>query len=370
MLQHFREKTFLFIPILLFALLTLTGCRDGDEELEEINDVTNEFLEPFLGKWKEIAYGNETHSGLSDNGDVIEFLSDKTMPGRIYHSIRIQPDAVQADNFRLDAECLYVNSGKSADGYTYRYRFIATNLLRLEIVNGIVKGDAPTVIVYERVKDNEFQEPFFLGEWKETARGNDPYPELISDYGHVIEFLPGGTYYRIFTDEDESVKRYWADAENIYYIYGFPHEDIYRYTFTGPDRLRLDYANGTVSKFHIYERLKNDELQKPFLGKWKEIACGNDINPELTPDRHMIEFLPDGTYYGPFWKEDSTANYLGGAKVLFLKNGEVEQTYKYSFIHTDTLRLDFRSTNQNTFDIFMLYEPTFHIYKRLTTNEP
>jgi hypothetical protein len=357
--------------ILLFVLLTLTGCRDDNKGIEEINDVTDEFLEPFLGKWKEIACGNETHSGFSTDGDVIEFLSDQTMPGRIYHSILSQPDAAQADNFRLDADFLYINSGKPADGYTYRYRFIAAGLLRLEIVHGTIKelssGDAPTVIIYERVKDNEFQEPLFSGEWKETDRGNDPYPELLPDYGHVIEFLPGGTSYRIFTDEDESVKRYWADAENIYYIYGFPREDIYRYTFTGPDRLRLDYANGAVSKFHIYERLENDELQKPFYGKWKEIACGNDINPELPPDRHVIEFLPDGTYYGPFWK-DSTANYRGGAKVLYLKSGEVERTYRYSFIHTDTLRLDFRSVNQNMLDILKIDEPTFHIYERLTTN--
>jgi hypothetical protein len=217
------------------------------------------------------------------------------------------------------------------------------------------------------VKENEFKEPL-LGEWKEIARGDDPYPELIRDYGHVIEFLPGGTC-RFFSDGGELVKRYWADAENIYHIYGFPREDIYRYTFTGPDRLRLDYAGGAVSKFHIYERLKNDELQRPFFGEWKEIACGNSINTELPPDGHVIEFLPDGTYYGPFGK-DSTANYRGGARVLYLKNGEVERTYSYSFIHTDTLRLDFRSVNQDVPAIFYLYEPSFYIYERLTTNEP
>jgi hypothetical protein len=352
--------------ILLFILLTLTGCRDNDKEIEEINDVTNEFLEPFLGKWKEIAYGNEAHSGFSTDGDVIEFLPDGTMPGRIWHSIRIQPDAIQADNFRLDADFLYINSGKPDGACTYRYRFIAAGLLRLEIAYGAVKelpgGYAPTVIIYERVKDNEFQESLFPGEWKETARGNDPYPELIPDYGHVIEFLPDGIY-RFFTDENESVKRYRADAENIYYIYGFPREDIYRYTFTGSDKLRLDYSNGTVNKFYMYERLKSEELQKPFLGKWKEIACGNSINPELPPDRHVIEFLPDGTYYGPFGK-DSTANYRGGAKVLYLKNGEVERTYRYSFIHTDTLRLDFKSVNQETPDILYVDKPTFHIFIR------
>jgi hypothetical protein len=360
--------------ILLFGLLTLTGCRDDNKEIEEINDVTDEFLEPFLGKWKEIAYGNETHSGFFTDGNVIEFLSDQTMPDRIYHSILSQLDAAQADNFRLDADFLYINSGKPGDGYTYRYRFIAAGLLRLEIVHGTVKelpsGNAPTVIIYERVKDNEFQEPLFLGEWKETDRGNDPYPELLPDYGHVLEFLPGGIYC-FFTDENESVKkRYWVDAENIYHIHGFPREDIYRYTFTGPDRLRLDYDNGAVSKFHIYKRLKNDELQKPFLGKWKEIAHGNSIKLELPPDDgHVIEFLPDGTYYGPFWKDDSTANYRTGAKVLYLKSGEVERTYRYSFIHTDTLRLDFRSANQNMPDILKIDEPTFYIYERITTNE-
>jgi hypothetical protein len=271
----------------------------------------------------------------------------------------------------LDAESLYINSGKPDDGYTYRYRFIAADLLRLDIVNGVIKelpgGGVATVIVYERVKDNESQEPLLLlGEWQETARGNDPYPELLPDYGHVIEFTPDGLSYRFFADKEESPKRYRADTENIYYI--FPHEDIYRYTFTGPDRLRLDYVDGTVSKFHIYERLKSDELQERFLRKWKEIACGNFMKSELPPDGHVIEFLPDGTYYGPFGK-DSTANYRGGAKVLYLKSGEVEQTYRYSFIRTDTLRLDFRSTNQNTTAILILNEPTFHIYERLTTKE-
>jgi hypothetical protein len=41
-----RKLTYL---ILLFALLTLTGCEEIGE-MEEITDATDEYLEPFLGK--------------------------------------------------------------------------------------------------------------------------------------------------------------------------------------------------------------------------------------------------------------------------------------------------------------------------------
>jgi hypothetical protein len=34
------------------------------------------------------------------------------------------------------------------------------------------------------------------------------------------------------------------------------------------------------------------------MGQWQEIARGNATYPELEPDGHIIEFLPDGTLPG------------------------------------------------------------------------
>jgi hypothetical protein len=247
--------------IFLFTLLALTGCKDKDEkvEVEELIDVTNEFMGPFLGEWKEIAYGNDTYpAAFRPNGYLIEFLGDRTMPGRIYHSSSIQPDS-----FRLDAEYLYINSGKPGEGYTCRYSFVAADLLRLEIVAGAVQElpGTPSVIIYERVKDSELPNPF-PGEWKEVARGNDAYPELPPD-GHVIEFLPDGTiiYHGGWT------RSYRAGTKYMYYDSekSFDEQSVYQYSFTGTDTLRLDIIRAMVTTlpttphFNIYERITTNE---------------------------------------------------------------------------------------------------------------
>jgi hypothetical protein len=103
----------------------------------------------------------------------------------------------------------------------------------------------------------------FLGQWKEIARGNETYPELTPD-GHVIEFLPDGTYHRFLNSGDVLTRSYRVDAEFLYLDSGtIPDGHTYRYSFTGTDTLRLDYVDGAIElsmgtpEFHIYERIKN-----------------------------------------------------------------------------------------------------------------
>ncbi|MDR2118163.1 MAG: hypothetical protein LBP25_01310 [Tannerellaceae bacterium] len=122
-------------------------------------------------------------------------------------------------------------------------------------------------------KDNneemlKYQQPF-LGQWQEIARGNETFPELTPD-GHVIEFLtdgtmPGGTYHSRFPSGNRT-DNYRVDAGSLYLNSGKPRDGYtYRYSFAGPDTLRLDliYGMRTLSTdtpiFNIYERLKTNE---------------------------------------------------------------------------------------------------------------
>jgi hypothetical protein len=100
----------------------------------------------------------------------------------------------------------------------------------------------------------------FLGQWREIGRGNDTYPELTLN-GHVIEFLPDGTFIR-----GTGTGTCRADAEFLYFDSGTaPDGYTWRYTFTDADTLRLDYVDGLISKsmgtphFYIYERLTTNE---------------------------------------------------------------------------------------------------------------
>jgi hypothetical protein len=103
-----------------------------------------------------------------------------------------------------------------------------------------------------------------LGQWKEIARGNDTYPELEPD-GHIIEFLPDGTYHAFWSNGNESTRRYETDVKFLYLDKGDIYEHIYRYTFTGTDTLRLDYVYGDIEmsmgtpQFNIYKQIKTEE---------------------------------------------------------------------------------------------------------------
>jgi hypothetical protein len=96
------------------------------------------------------------------------------------------------------------------------------------------------------------------------------------------------------------------------------------------------------------------------LGKWQEIARGNDAFPELPSDGRVIEFLPDGTCHTGW-----TATYRLDAEFLYRYAGEFTFIDRYSFSGTDTLRLDYvygvTTASPGT--------PTFYIFKRLKTNE-
>ncbi|MDR2118165.1 MAG: hypothetical protein LBP25_01320 [Tannerellaceae bacterium] len=111
----------------------------------------------------------------------------------------------------------------------------------------------------------KYQQPF-LGQWQEIARGNDYYPELTPDDGHIIEFLPDGTYQAVWGNGGVSTRHYRVDAECVYYDNGTrPYGHIDRYSFTGTDTLRLDYVDGAITMsmatptFNIYKRLKTNE---------------------------------------------------------------------------------------------------------------
>jgi hypothetical protein len=104
-----------------------------------------------------------------------------------------------------------------------------------------------------------------LGRWQEIARGNDMFPELEPD-GHIIEFLPDGTYNTIWNSGTVTTRRYRIDAEFVYLNSGTgPDGHTDRYTFSGTDTLRLDYVAGAITTasdtphFNIYIRLTTQE---------------------------------------------------------------------------------------------------------------
>jgi hypothetical protein len=125
--------------ILIALLLLPAGCKDGDEDMQK-------YLQPFLGKWKEIGCGNDRYPELTPDGHVIEFLPDGTF-------IR----GTGTDPYWADAELLYTYSGKSPDGYTWRYTFTGTDTLRLDYVDGLISESmgTPHFYIYERLKTNE-----------------------------------------------------------------------------------------------------------------------------------------------------------------------------------------------------------------------
>jgi hypothetical protein len=120
--------------------------------------------------------------------------------------------------------------------------------------------------------------------------------------------------------------------------------------------------------YHDGEDTGASDPAQLILGQWQEIARGNDTYPELEPNGHIIEFLPDGIYHG-FWGNgnESTRRYRVDAEFLYLDSGKIPDghTYRYTFTGTDTLRLDYvDGAITDSMDT-----PTFHIYKRLKTEE-
>jgi hypothetical protein len=135
----------LFVLLSFFALLIPTGCGDNNDE-----DLS--LLEPaqrILGKWQEIARGNDMFPELEPDGHVIEFLADGT-----YHAFLISGD-VSTRSYRIDAEFVYYDGGTPPGGHTYRYSFTGTDTLRLDYVSGN-KTDStgtPRFNIFKRIKN-------------------------------------------------------------------------------------------------------------------------------------------------------------------------------------------------------------------------
>ncbi|MDR2810851.1 MAG: hypothetical protein LBB84_09920 [Tannerellaceae bacterium] len=129
--------------ILALALLVPTGCADNNEEQE----VTMEIRELFLGKWKEIARGNDLHPKLEPDGHIIEFLPDDT-----YHAY-FDNGEVSTSSYRIDAEFMYYDGGTPPSGFTYRYGFSGTDTLRLDYVTGNLTkiSSTPLFNIYKRI---------------------------------------------------------------------------------------------------------------------------------------------------------------------------------------------------------------------------
>jgi hypothetical protein len=133
-------KTFSIIPV-FFALSYLGECGFYNEP-----EPTPETI---LGQWQEIARGNNTYPELEPDGHVIEFLPDGT-----YHAF-FSNGAVATRSYQIDDKFVYYGSGKSPDGHTYRYRFIGTDMLRMDYVDGVLEESmlTPTFHIYKRVKN-------------------------------------------------------------------------------------------------------------------------------------------------------------------------------------------------------------------------
>ncbi|MDR1500805.1 MAG: hypothetical protein LBI58_07490 [Tannerellaceae bacterium] len=77
--------------------------------------------------------------------------------------------------------------------------------------------------------------------------------------------------------------------------------------------------------------------QERILGKWQEVACWNDYFPELTPRFYTIEFLPDGTYHGPYGLYSSsddggqTQYRIASDSLCFKREGYSDYIYRYTF---------------------------------------
>jgi hypothetical protein len=146
-----KNNKLLFLT-LLALLLAAGGCdKDKEKDVEEVEIVevpevpeapdepedpeppdappvnVGEFYKSFIGKWQEIGRGNESYSPpeLTPTGYIIEFTPER--------------------DYKADAEFLYLGSGKTPNGYTYRYTFTGSDTLRLDYVDGLVLHIWPQV---------------------------------------------------------------------------------------------------------------------------------------------------------------------------------------------------------------------------------
>jgi hypothetical protein len=99
----------------------------------------------------------------------------------------------------------------------------------------------------------------FIGKWQQIDCGTY-WPDSISKLyvkpnGHILEFFENRTTSTKYTNCR-------TDAEFLYYTLMESQDYIYRYTFTGPDTLRLDYEYGLMTMSmgtvisNTYKRLK------------------------------------------------------------------------------------------------------------------
>jgi hypothetical protein len=116
----------------------------------------------------------------------------------------------------------------------------------------------------------------------------------------------------------------------------------------------------------------SEDMRAPaelILGQWQEIARGNSMNPELTPNGLTIEFLPDGTYYGPYGFHrgaSMTAHYRLEGDSLYLYDPDVEMSpYAYIYRYTFPGKKQLRADHIYGDITFSGGTPTFHIYERI-----
>jgi hypothetical protein len=159
-----KNNKFLFLILMLISAIVVGGCsKDKDKNVEEIEIIevpevpsdpeppeppqnVGDFYKSFIGQWQEIARGNELHPELEPDGHIIEFLPNGTLPSRSGDG--------SGREYRVDAEFLYFDSGRSPDGHTYRYTFSDPDTLRIDYAAG-AKDDSmgtPTFHIYKRLK--------------------------------------------------------------------------------------------------------------------------------------------------------------------------------------------------------------------------
>ena len=107
------------------------------------------------------------------------------------------------------------------------------------------------------------------------------------------------------------------------------------------------------------------------LGKWQEISYGNSYYPEIPSEYgrpyYTIEFLPDGTYYGPYGlyhsiiDGEATHYRLESDSLTLYREGLSPYIYRYIFTGNDR----FLASAVYGFTGYTMLSPTFHIFERI-----